>query len=148
MEATCGGCGRAAFRFLGQKLNPPCRHSVLVLDIHPSCDQPRPNFRPSALPLFKRFTLLFYTIRKYIPMLSKLRSVWGKHSRSTRVSSHSLHDWWSFALCIVLITCTILSIVNGTCSKSQGLSAMRELCIGGSLSIQSWLAIVGVEFSP
>ena len=38
-------------------------------------------------------------------------------------------------------------ILNGRCSQPHGLGASMPLCAGSQLSVQSWLAIVGVEFS-
>jgi hypothetical protein len=47
----------------------------------------------------------------------------------------------------IIVICTILLIINGTCSTPQGLTAKSPVCVGGSLSVQSWLAITGLELS-
>jgi hypothetical protein len=48
---------------------------------------------------------------------------------------------------IVVFASAILLILNGRCSQSNGFSAGAPVCVGSQLSVQSWLAIVGVEFS-
>jgi hypothetical protein len=48
---------------------------------------------------------------------------------------------------IVVFASAILLILNGRCSQPNGFNAGAPVCIGSQLSVQSWLAIVGVEFS-
>jgi hypothetical protein len=48
---------------------------------------------------------------------------------------------------IVLLITSSLLIANGSCSSPHGFSADTPLCEGQSLSIQSWLAILGVQFT-
>lgn len=38
-------------------------------------------------------------------------------------------------------------ILNGRCSRGHGLSADAPMCVGSQLSIQSWIAIAGIQFS-
>jgi hypothetical protein len=66
---------------------------------------------------------------------------------TTNVSALSLQDWWVLTLSLILVVSTVLSVINGICSKPQALTAQQEVCVGGWLSIQSWLAIVGIELS-
>src|SRR6266536_6022603 len=67
--------------------------------------------------------------------------------KRTRITVLCLQDWLSLALSVILITCTVFAISNGSCSTPQSLTAKTPVCIGGWLSVQSWLAIVGVELS-
>ncbi|KAE9367945.1 hypothetical protein N431DRAFT_429230 [Stipitochalara longipes BDJ] len=67
--------------------------------------------------------------------------------RELNLASSELIDWTALCSCIVLLISSVLLIANGSCSSPRGLSANSALCVGGQLSIQEWLAIVGVEFS-
>lgn len=66
---------------------------------------------------------------------------------ATKISLLGTLDWVLVVSCLLLVISSILLLVNGTCSKPSGLSANRPLCTGSNLSVQAWLAIVGVEFS-
>jgi hypothetical protein len=55
-------------------------------------------------------------------------------------------QWKLIIPCLFLLLTSILLIVNANCSKPHGLSAEAPVCVGGQLSIQSWLVIVGLEF--
>ncbi|OAQ82543.1 hypothetical protein VFPBJ_05128 [Purpureocillium lilacinum] len=48
---------------------------------------------------------------------------------------------------IVVFVSAILLILNGRCSQPNGFRAGAPVCVGSHLSVQSWLAIIGVEFS-
>lgn len=67
--------------------------------------------------------------------------------RELNLASSELIDWTALCSCIVLLISSVLLIANGSCSSPHGISADSALCVGGQLSIQEWLAIVGVEFS-
>ncbi|EPE33294.1 hypothetical protein GLAREA_06306 [Glarea lozoyensis ATCC 20868] len=54
--------------------------------------------------------------------------------------------WKFIILSLILLLTSILLIVNANCSKPYGISAEALVCVGGQLSIQSWLVIVGLEF--
>ncbi|KAH6702820.1 hypothetical protein BKA61DRAFT_197522 [Leptodontidium sp. MPI-SDFR-AT-0119] len=56
-------------------------------------------------------------------------------------------DYAAAITSIVVFVSAILLIVNGRCSQPNGFRAGEPVCVGGQLSVQSWLAIVGVEFS-
>ena len=55
-------------------------------------------------------------------------------------------SWSLFVSSLILITISSLLISNGSCSQPQRLSASFPVCIGGQLSVESWLAFVGTEF--
>lgn len=55
-------------------------------------------------------------------------------------------SWLLVGASLLFILFSALPIINGSCSQSRGLSASSAIYIGGQLSVQSWLAIVGVEF--
>ena len=77
------------------------------------------------------------------------------HSSSTNLTTTSgvkltktqLIDWPTLCASIVLILSSALLLANSSCSKPHGLAADDPVCVGGQLSIQVWLAIIGVEFS-
>ncbi|KUJ21743.1 uncharacterized protein LY89DRAFT_729247 [Mollisia scopiformis] len=74
------------------------------------------------------------------------RSKWDPaDQKTTRVSLLGTMDWLLLVASFIFIIISVLLISNGTCSHSRGLSASAPVCIGGHLSVQSWLAIVGVE---
>ncbi|KAE9370323.1 hypothetical protein N431DRAFT_468386 [Stipitochalara longipes BDJ] len=56
-------------------------------------------------------------------------------------------SWFLLGASVLFILVAALLIANGSCSQSRGLSASSPICVGGELSVQSWLAIVGVEFT-
>ncbi|CAK7219704.1 hypothetical protein SBRCBS47491_003937 [Sporothrix bragantina] len=56
-------------------------------------------------------------------------------------------DYTATIVTIVVFASAILLILNGRCSQPNGFSAGAPVCIGSQLSVQTWLAIVGVEFS-
>ncbi|KAF4337597.1 hypothetical protein FBEOM_8525 [Fusarium beomiforme] len=56
-------------------------------------------------------------------------------------------DWTSTISSFLLLPAGILMIVNGHCSQPHGLSADAPMCVGSQLSVQSWLAITGIQFS-
>lgn len=77
---------------------------------------------------------------------ARQRSQWDEEQETTKVSLLGTMDWLLLVASFVFIVISALLISNGTCSHSRGLSASAPVCIGGHLSVQSWLAIVGVEF--
>lgn len=66
---------------------------------------------------------------------------------TTLVSLFGTIDWILAASSLALLVCSALMIANGICSTPHKDSVHLAVCVGGRLSIQSWLAIVGVEFS-
>ena len=56
-------------------------------------------------------------------------------------------DWFAAFNIMIVLVAGILFILNGKCSKPTGLHARAPLCVGSQLSVQSWLAIVGLEFA-
>ncbi|KAH7224413.1 uncharacterized protein BKA55DRAFT_584572 [Fusarium redolens] len=56
-------------------------------------------------------------------------------------------DWASTVSGFLLLVTGILMIMNGHCSQPHGLSADAPMCVGSQLSVQSWLAITGIQFS-
>ncbi len=56
-------------------------------------------------------------------------------------------DYTAVIVTAVVFASAILLILNGRCSQPNGFSAGAPVCVGSQLSLQSWLAIVGVEFS-
>ena len=48
---------------------------------------------------------------------------------------------------VVVLIAGILLILNGRCSQPNGFSATAPVCVGSHLSVQVWLAVVGLEFS-
>ncbi|CZR56967.1 uncharacterized protein PAC_06856 [Phialocephala subalpina] len=73
------------------------------------------------------------------------RSQWTGEQETTKVSLLGTMDWFLLVASFIFIVVSAVLISNGTCSHSRGLSASAPVCIGGQLSVQSWLAIVGVE---
>lgn len=70
--------------------------------------------------------------------------------KPVRVSKLQLTDWVTATLTAVLIAGSCLMIVNGRCSfrsDDSNASELSPMCVGGHLSLQSWLAITGVEFA-
>src|SRR6266480_5657739 len=67
--------------------------------------------------------------------------------RGIRLTRWSLVDRVALSSCVLLLIASTLLIANGSCSKPHGLSADRPVYIGGQLSIQAWLAILGLEFT-
>jgi hypothetical protein len=55
-------------------------------------------------------------------------------------------NWQLITTSLLLILTSILLIVNSSCSKTHGISAQAPVCVGGQLSVQSWLVLVGLEF--
>jgi len=74
-------------------------------------------------------------------------------ARDTRENGEQTPTWsstvdWFLALgCIAVLVAAVLLIANGSCSGPVGFTAAAPLCVGSQLSVQSWLAIIGVEFS-
>src|SRR2546421_1732944 len=68
-------------------------------------------------------------------------------TKMSRLSSKGMMDWTALLGCLALLAASILLLLNGTCSRPHSLSAEQAVCVGGQLSVQSWLAIVGVEFT-
>jgi hypothetical protein len=66
--------------------------------------------------------------------------------KTTSVTLWGTMDWSLVAASLLFILFSSLLIANGSCSQPEGLSASSPVCVGGKLSIQSWLAIVGIEF--
>lgn len=55
-------------------------------------------------------------------------------------------DWSLMFASLLFISISSLFIANASCSRSQGVYGTAPVCVGGKLSIQGWLAIVGFEF--
>ena len=55
-------------------------------------------------------------------------------------------NWQLLITSLLLIIASTLLIVNANCSKPHGVSAEAPVCVGGHLSIQTWLVIVSLEF--
>ena len=70
----------------------------------------------------------------------------GSNPQGRKLYSKLL-DWPLFISCLVLVIASALMVRNSICSKPSGFSASKAVCYWGELSIQSWLAITGVEFS-
>lgn len=66
---------------------------------------------------------------------------------TTTVSLRGTMDWLLAASSILIMIYSSLMFANGTYSNHRRTSVHPALYIGGHLSIQAWLAIVGVEFS-
>ncbi|KAF4629974.1 hypothetical protein G7Y89_g8168 [Cudoniella acicularis] len=58
----------------------------------------------------------------------------------------STMDWPLLLESLGFILVSTLFIANGSYSQSWGVSVSAPVCVGGGLSIQSWLAILGLEF--
>jgi hypothetical protein len=54
--------------------------------------------------------------------------------------------WHLIVPSVLLTVASILLIINASCSRPHGISAEAPVCVGGQLSIQAWLMIVGLEF--
>jgi hypothetical protein len=54
--------------------------------------------------------------------------------------------WHLIVPSVLLAVASILLIINASCSKPHGMTAEAPVCVGGQLSIQAWLVIVGLEF--
>ncbi|KAH7140051.1 hypothetical protein B0J13DRAFT_624853 [Dactylonectria estremocensis] len=67
--------------------------------------------------------------------------------RGTRPTRRELIDCMALCSCLALLISSTLLLANGTCSHPHGLSADFPVCVGGQLSVQAWLAIIGIEFS-
>lgn len=55
-------------------------------------------------------------------------------------------DWRLIGSCAGLTVASTLILANGQCSNPHGFSADFPICVGGDLSIQAWLSILGLEF--
>jgi hypothetical protein len=71
----------------------------------------------------------------------------AQDQQTTRTTLLGTMSWFLVGVTLLFILLSALLIANGSCSEYQGLSARAPVCIGGHLSVQSWLAIVGVEFT-
>lgn len=65
--------------------------------------------------------------------------------QTTSISRRSMLEWTTFAASFTLMCFAIFMVVNGSCSLFKKTSP--SLCFGDKLSVQAWLAIVGVEFA-
>lgn len=73
-------------------------------------------------------------------------------NRDARVSSRwkPTSDWTTLTASVILLIFAIFMIINSHCTQSRDSpidDKTSSLCYGSSLSIPSWLAIVGVEFA-
>jgi hypothetical protein len=64
-------------------------------------------------------------------------------SQTSSISRRSLLEWTTLVASFTLMCFAIFMIVSGSCS----LFKKKSLCFGNKLSVQEWLAIVGVEFA-
>jgi hypothetical protein len=69
------------------------------------------------------------------------------NQKTTKTSLLGTLSWFLAGSSLVFLIIVTLLIANGSCSQPRGLSASSPVCLGGQLSMQSWLAIVGVEFT-
>jgi len=67
--------------------------------------------------------------------------------KTTKTTLLGTMSWFLVGASLLFILIPTLLIANGSCSQSRGLSASSPVCVGGNLSVQSWLAIVGLEFT-
>lgn len=93
-----------------------------------------------------------------VPSISKQLGIFGRNERhrtiwddapdqkTTTTTLWGTMDWSLVTGSLLLLIFSSLLIANGNCSQPHGLSANLPVCIGGHLSVQSWLAIVGLEF--
>jgi hypothetical protein len=64
------------------------------------------------------------------------------------LSRRDMTDWSVVISAISLMMLSSLLIANACCSfVLTGIFDSTTMCVGGSLSIQSWLAVVGDDFS-
>jgi len=69
------------------------------------------------------------------------------HGQKSRQSWLRMQDWVAVLGSVTILAAGILLVLNGRCSRPAGFDAGAPMCVGSQLSVQSWLAIVGVEFS-
>jgi hypothetical protein len=69
-------------------------------------------------------------------------------SNTTSLSWTATMDRTVLGISILLVIFATLMIVNGVCSRSTTLlTSWYAVCVGGHLSVQSWLVITGLELS-
>lgn len=112
----------------------------------------------SGLPASEKIAISVSTIGGILFILSLILICILRRRRMKRITdSHHVKpkklSWWStldkllLSANLLLAALGVLAILNGRCSRPHGLTAEAPVCIGGSLSIQTWLAVTGVEFS-
>ncbi len=76
-------------------------------------------------------------------------ATWGhaQDQQTTKTTLLGTMSWFLVGATLLFILLPALLVANGSCSDYRGLSARAPVCVGGHLSVQSWLAIVGVEFT-
>jgi len=86
---------------------------------------------------------------KEFKLQSQHSAIWSSepNQKTTKTSLLGTMSWFLVGSSILFILLAALLIANGSCSQSRGMSANSPVCVGGQLSVQSWLAIVGVEFA-
>jgi hypothetical protein len=67
--------------------------------------------------------------------------------KTTKTTLWGTMSWSLAGASLLFILISALLIANSSCSLPRGLSASSPVCVGGHLSVQSWLALVGVEFT-
>lgn len=88
----------------------------------------------------KRFTLLSRN--------AKRRTIWDDTpgQKTTTTTLWGTIDWSFLGASLLFILLASLAIANGSCSRPRGLLAASTACVGGELTVQAWLAIIGLEF--
>ncbi|PMD17362.1 hypothetical protein NA56DRAFT_707881 [Hyaloscypha hepaticicola] len=71
----------------------------------------------------------------------------AQDQQTTKTTLLGTMSWFLVGATLLFILLSALLIGNGSCSDYRGLSARAPVCVGGHLSVQSWLAIVGVGFT-
>jgi hypothetical protein len=67
--------------------------------------------------------------------------------KTTKTTLWGTMSWFLGGTSLLFIFIPTLLIVHSSCSQSRGLFASFPVCVGRHISVQSWLAIVGLEFT-
>jgi hypothetical protein len=86
---------------------------------------------------------------KQFKLRSQQPTIWDgtPDQKTTKITLWGTLSWFLVGVCPLFILISSLLIANGSCSWPRGVSASSPVCVGGHLSVRSWLAIVGLEFS-
>ena len=101
-------------------------------------DEIQPTRSTHETPTSKRLTLLN----------RREKTIWDDTpgQKTTSTTLWGTMDWSLEAASLLFILFSSLLIANGSCSQPEGFSATSPVCVGGRLSIETWLAIIGLEF--